>query len=112
MLQRGSGIAGTPGVNRRELDDGAARRHQPVKTASLWQQANRSRRLAAATDQRNGLEISARRLEVERRVERREPRRVELDARLEEIDGRARHDHANVDQFPTVDAGDDANDRV
>src|SRR6266700_1683896 len=37
--QRCSRIAGSPGVNGRELDDGAARGDEPVKTASLRQLA-------------------------------------------------------------------------
>jgi len=68
--------------------------------------------LAPGADRRDGLEVRAHRFEVDVRVERLEPRLVDLDARLEEALQRARHDHADVHEFLALDARHDAHHRV
>src|SRR6185503_14010555 len=97
---------------RRHLDDRAARRHQPIEALALRQLPDRPRVLAAGADGRNRREMRAHRLEVDGGIERDEPLLVELDLRDQQIELRARDDHARVHELGALDLRYDAHYRV
>ena len=112
-LEQRRRVVAAAGVRGGDLDHGAARRGQPVEALARRQPADRPAPSAPPRRSR-GIDARCARIvvEVERRVERRDARRVELDARLEEVARRARHDHADVDELLALDARHDADHRV
>src|SRR4051812_36569521 len=105
MIERRRRILAASGVNRRSLDDRAARRDQPVKALAWRQLADRSRRGAPRTHQRDTCEIRPHRFEIDARIERQQSALVELDARAEEVLCGARYDHTRIDELFTLHAG-------
>ena len=63
-------------------------------------------------DRLDGRQVAAHRVQVDLRVEREQPRFVELDARLEELRCRARQDDADVDELLALHARHHADHRV
>src|ERR1043165_764363 len=75
-FQGGCRIATSARVDRRGLDHRAARGHQPFETSTLRELANWPGFVAAATDERNGSQMSSDEFEVNRGIECEEPRLV------------------------------------
>src|SRR5690606_31487117 len=95
-LDRGGRVGAAARVDRRGLDDRAARRHEPMETLSLGEPADRAGSLAPAADHGDRLEVASYEVEVDVGREGGDPARIELDACIEEVEARAGQDHAGV----------------
>ncbi len=74
-----------------------------MKPLALGEAPDRAGRHAARAVHRNGGEMRADRLHVERRVERGEPCRIEVYPGLQKAMRRTRHDHADVEELLALD---------
>src|SRR5882762_2126635 len=108
MLEYRNRIHAAAGVHRGSLDDRASRRDEPVESFALREPSDRACLGSAGADYGHAGEVDAGRLEVNRRVERRQAPFVELDAGIEEILGRTRDDHSDVDELLPIDPRNDA----
>ena len=91
-------------VHRRCLDDGAARRGQPVEALAHRQPRDLARGGVARADPFDGRERAADHVQVSRRVQRLHARRVQPHRGLQPTAGRARQDYARVDELAPVHA--------
>ena len=74
-----------------------------MKPLSLPQSPDRPRVLSARADLGYRRQMHPNALEIDRRVERQQPPLVELDSCDEQIELRARNDHADIDEFLALD---------
>jgi hypothetical protein len=99
-------------VDRRDLDDGAAGRDEPVETLALTELRDGTGCGICGTDPRKGFEVIANQIEIDLRPERAEALIVEVDASFEKALLQAEDNDACVDELFALDARDDANDCV
>src|SRR5207244_10640470 len=92
------------GVDVGRLDDGAARRDQPVEARALRESADGAPLAAPLADFRDGVEVALDHREIDGRRESLEPLAIELDAAAEKPAGWAEDDHAGVEELAAVDA--------
>jgi hypothetical protein len=95
-------------VNRRDLNDGAARRNQPVKPLAGRQTSNGSGGGIAGTDAGHGFEVLPHEVYIERGPEGLQARFVNVYAGAQEGLLGAENDYASIYELLPVDAGDDA----
>jgi hypothetical protein len=105
------GIAETC-VDGRDLDDGAARRDEPVEAFALAQLREGAGRGVCGADSREGFKVVANQIEIDLWPEGAEALTVDVDACFKEALLQAEDDNARVDELFALDAGNDANDRV
>ena len=100
-------------MNRRNLDDGAARGDQPVEAVPLGEPADRAGVRSPAQMLAERFEVLRARVEVDRRGQSAFSRASSSShARAEESLRGAEEDDARVDELLAVDARDDADDGV
>jgi hypothetical protein len=99
-------------VDGGDLDDGAARRDEPVKALSLTQLRDGTGCGISGTDSREGFDVVANQIEIDLRPEGAEALIVDVDAGFKETLLQAEDDDAGVDELFALDARDNANDCV
>jgi hypothetical protein len=99
-------------VDRRDLDDGAAGRDEPVETLALTELRDGTGCRICGTDSGEGFDVVANQIEIDLRPKSYESLIVEMDAGFEEALLQAEDDDACVDELFALDARDDANDCV
>src|SRR5690606_19391101 len=99
-------------VYGRGLDHRASRGNHPVEALALREAPERASFFSARANCPDAVRVRANGFHVDVRVERAEPCFIERETRFEEILGRARHDHADVDELLAFDTRHDPHDCV
>jgi hypothetical protein len=112
VLQCRVGIGALAGMHGRSLDDGAARRHQPVKSFARRHFPNVPRTLAARANRRNGGQRASDKIHVHVRIDCEQCALIQLDARLQNALHVARENNAGIDELTALDARYDSYNRI
>src|SRR5271168_3215148 len=95
-------------MDRRRLDDGAARRDQPLEAFSLRELRDGPGCLVAGADAYYSVRVLLHRFEVKHRPEGSQPGLVDVDPGLEQTLLQAEDDHADIEELLPLDARDHA----
>jgi len=106
------GFIADAGVDGRGLDDGAAGRGNPVEALALGELCDGASCGIAFADAADGFKVFAGEFDIGLGPESAETGFVEVDAGGEVALFEAKGDHAGVDEFLALDAGDDAENGV
>src|SRR5579883_1010871 len=112
MPQSRFGIIAEAAVNGRGLDNGAARRDQPVKALGKRHAANIARFGTALAGQLDHLKLFAHHIQVEFRGQRQQALLVQMDERAQEAPGATEENYANIDTLTALDPRHNADDGV
>lgn len=104
-------ILADAGVHRRQLDDRAAGRDQPVEPDARRHRADDPRRWATVTDDRHQLQVLVDERDIRVGCERPQPLAIQLHSRLQKVLRRAGHDHTGVDELLSINPRHHADDR-
>src|SRR5690349_10770277 len=99
-------------MDRRGLNDRAARRDEPVETFALRRLPDWTSVSAAGAARRNRSQMHPHRLHIERRIERQQSRLIQLNACFEKRSVRTREYHSSIDKLLALYFRYDANHRI